>query len=136
MPLDPKIIQTVKQTQQRIFRLAERDHGLTRKAINLDSGIDYDSVCNYAKGETQMSVGALVALVGVIPDELLSLLLPGGRVIVRAPESLNHDEIEEAARDYLGTKAHAHRPDSPAGREISDCEQEALDRKVVSLRAA
>ena len=136
MRRNSETIQTVKATQQRIFRLAERDHGLTRKAISLDSGINYDSVCNYAKGETEMSVSALVSMVGVIPDELLSLLLPEGRVIVRAPDGLNHDQIEEAARDYLAEKGRAHHPDSPAGREISDCEQALLDRKIVPLRNA
>lgn len=136
MRRNSETIQTVKATQQRIFRLAERDHGLTRKAISLDSGINYDSVCNYAKGETEMSVSALVAMVGVIPDELLSLLLPEGRVIVRAPEGLNHDQLEEAARDYIAEKAKAHHPLSPAGREISPCEQEKLDAKIVPLRSA
>lgn len=136
MRRNSETIQTVKATQQRIFRLAERDHGLTRKAISLDSGINYDSVCNYAKGETEMSVSALISMVGVIPDELLSLLLPEGRVIVRAPDGLNHDQIEEAARDYLAEKGRAHHPDSPAGREISDCEQALLDRKIVPLRTA
>ena len=136
MRRNSETIQTVKATQQRIFRLAERDHGLTRKAISLDSGINYDSVCNYAKGETEMSVSALISMVGVIPDELLSLLLPEGRVIVRAPDGLNHDQIEEAARDYLAEKGRAHHPDSPAGREISDCEQALLDRKIVPLRNA
>src|SRR5688572_11506814 len=99
MRLSPTIIQNVKNAQAMVFRLAERDHGLTRKAISLDAGIDYDSVCNYAKGETLMSAAVLYALIGVIPDELLSLLLPDGRLIVQAPEEIDHDEIAPAMRD-------------------------------------
>lgn len=135
MPLDPKIIQNVKQAQERVFRLAKRDHGLTLKAISLDSGIDYDSLCNYAKGETQMGLAAFNALIGVVPDELLSLLLSAGRVVVQIPEELDHDEIEEAARDFLATKGKAHHPASPAGRDIAECEKEALDCAAVRLRA-
>ena len=135
MARNSDIIRVVMDTQARIFRLAERDHGLTRKAISLDSGIAYDSICNYAKGETQMPVSALYALIGVIPNELLSLLLPTGFAIVRAPDGLDHDELETAARDYLAAKGAAHHPNSPAGREISACEQAALDRQATHLRA-
>ncbi|MCW1431376.1 hypothetical protein [Novosphingobium sp. JCM 18896] len=135
MPLDPKIIQNVKSSQERVFRLAKRDHGLTLKAISMDSGVDYDSLCNYAKGETQMSLSALVALIGVVPDELLSLLLPEGRSIVRAPEQLDHDELEKAARDYLAAKGEAHHQESEMGRELGPNERERLIKKAVVLKA-
>lgn len=135
MPRNSDIIRNVLDTQARIFRLAERDHGLTRKAISLDSGIAYDSICNYAKGETQMPVAALYALIGVIPNDLLSLLLPVGHAIVRAPEALDHDELEEAARAYLAEKGDAHRSDSEAGREIGPNEAIRLTAKATHLKA-
>lgn len=124
-----------KETQERIFRIAQRQ-GLTLKAISLDSGIPYSTLRSYAghNGEpAEMPVSALRKLVGVIPDELLSLLLPDGRAIVQVPESIDHDEICRGVQDYLREKAEAHHPESPAGREISDCERDRLDMKVVQL---
>lgn len=131
-PLD--IPDRQRTTQERIFRLAQRDHGLTLKAISLDSGIGYTTIQSYASGGSVMSIASLFALVGVIPDELLSLLLPEGRVIVQAPDALDHDDIERACRDFLTAKGEAHHPESPAGRDIADCEREALDVKVVQIR--
>ena len=123
-------------TQERIFRIAQRQ--MTLKAISLDSDIPYNTLRSYAGSgcaTAEMPVSALRKLIGVIPDELLSLLLPEGRVIVQAPDELDHDAIEDACRDLLETKGRAHHENSPAGRDISDCEREALGRKVVSLRA-
>jgi len=84
-----------------------------------------------------MSVAALVRLLDTkaLPPELLSLLMPDGFRIVHVPEELDHDEIETACRDLLATKGKAHHPDSPGGREISPCERQELDSKVVALRA-
>lgn len=69
-----------------------------------------------------------------IPDELLSLLLPEGRQIVKAPEGIDHDDFEDLCREYLQTKSAAHHKDSPAGRELSDCERLALQTKVVPFK--
>ncbi len=123
-----------RDTQERIFRLAQRDHGLTLKAISLDSGIGYTTIQSYANGGSVMSIASLYALVDVIPDQLLSLLLPDGHQIVRADEGLDHDKIEDLCRDYVATKAKAHHKDSPAGREISDCEREALNVAYLPLK--
>lgn len=128
--------QIILEAQERVFRLAKRDHGLTLKAIHLDSGIDYDSLCNYARGETQMPLGVLCALIGVIPDELLSLLLPEGRAIVTVPDNIDHDEIAPVLLDYLRTKEEAHHPESPAGRDIAPCEDNVLRGKFARVKAA
>lgn len=136
MSADNKISDRQKAAQERIFRLAVRDHGLTLKAISLDSGLGYTTVQSYAKGEAVMSIAALFRLVGVIPDELLSLLLPDGRVIVQAPAEIDHDEICEAMRDYMAEKDHAHHPESEAGREIGPGEDNVLRAKFARVRAA
>jgi hypothetical protein len=125
--------------QKRVFRLAQRDHGLTLKAISLDAKLGYTTIQSYAKGEAVMSIASLFKLIGVIPDELLSLLLPDGRQIVQAPEEIDHDEIAEAVQDYLLAKERAHHPSSPAGRDIAPCEDSSLRSKfavVVGGRAA
>lgn len=133
--LDDNITERQKRTQEIVFRLAVRDHGLTLKAISLDAGIGYTTIQSYAKGQAVMSIASMFRLVGVIPDELLSLLLPDGRHIVRAPEEIDHDALCELATDYVETKMAAHRADSPMGPEIAPCENDTLTGKAVKLRA-
>lgn len=128
----------IRATQEMVFRIALRGP-LTLKAISLDSEIPYNTLRSYAghNGATsEMPVSALRKLVGVIPDELLSLLLPDGRQIVQAPESLNHDEVCKAMQEYCSAKSDAHHPDSPGGREISDCEDNILRGKFAQVKAA
>lgn len=123
--------------QKRMFRIAQDPtrYGLTLKMIAADADLGLDSVRNYAAGETVMPLTALDALVDVLPDELLSLLLPAGHAIVSVPEGICHDEIEKAARDFLAAKGEAHHPDSPGGRELADCEVVTLNTKAARLRA-
>jgi len=125
-------------TQERIFRIATRN-GLTLKAISLDADIPYNTLRSYAghNGEpVEMPVSALRKLVGVVPDDLLSLLLPDGRTIVRLPDGVDLDDFEDACRDFLDTKCKAHHKNSPAGCELSDGERADLNRKVIPLRSA
>ncbi len=123
--------------QKRMFRIAQDPtrYGLTLKMIAADADLGLDSVRNYAAGETVMPMTALDALVDVLPDELLSLLLPAGHAIVSVPEGICHDEIEKAAREFLAAKGEAHHPDSPGGRELAECEVVTLNRKAAKLRA-
>lgn len=127
----------IKATQKRIFRIALRN-GLTLKAISLDSTIPYNTLRSYAGSgcETaEMPVSALYKLIGVIPDELLSLLLPEGRQIVRAPEDIDLDELARVAREFCAGKDQAHHPESEAGREIGPNETERLMNAAALLRA-
>ena len=114
MPHSPNIVEQMKDRQGRVFRIAldPSRYGLTLKAISMDSGIGYDSLRNYAAGETVMPITALDCLIGVIPDELLSLLLPDGRSIVRLPDEIDHDAVCEWAERYVAKKVAAHRKDS------------------------
>lgn len=117
---DKRIMQ-MRDRQQRVFRIASDPtrYGLTLKLIAADSGLHYDSVRAYAAGETTMPMNAFSALIDVIPDELLSYLVGKDRAIVRVPDAIDHDEIEDACRDYLETKGRAHHKNSPGGREVS-----------------
>lgn len=128
------IVSRQKTAQERVFRLAARDHGLTLKAISLDSGLGYTTVQSYAKGEAVMSIAGLFKLVGVLPDELLSLLLPDGRSIVEVPEEIDHDELADRMREWLAAKDHAHRPDSECAEKIGPNEDADLRAKVVPIR--
>lgn len=135
MPLEIDIPARQKRVQQTVF-LEANNRGLTIKVIHYDTGISQDTLRSWARGEAVMSIAGLFGLVGVIPDDLLSMLLPNGRLIVRVPEELDHDELSELAADYVKTKQDAHREDSPSGRDISACEREALDSKVVAFARA
>jgi len=137
----------VRERQLAIRREMDR-RSISLKAVSFDSGIPYATIVSYFPGEKNKepaTIGAAALFLlceGVegkgpaLPLDLLSELLPASFAIVRQPENLDHDEYETMCRDYLAAKAQAHKACSPAGREISDCEREALDSKVVHLKAA
>lgn len=134
--MDKKIAQ-MRDRQARVFRIATDPvrYGLTLKLIAADADLDYDSVRNYAAGKTTMPVTALFALVGVVPDELLSHLLPEGRSIVRVPDELDHDQVCEAMQEYLHEKHKAHHPDSECGPAIGPTECKVLRGKFAQVAA-
>lgn len=136
--MNDKTILQMRDRQQRVFRIAcdPTRYGLTLKLIAMDAGLGYDSVRDYAAGKATMPITALFALVGVIPDELLSLLLPEGRLIVQVPTEIDHDSACEAMRDYVDAKERAHHPESEAGREIGPGEDLTLRGKLSIVRAA
>lgn len=132
----------IRERQTAIRRELDR-RGTAMKVVAFDSGIPYDTLLTYFPQEgsrepAQIPGGAIYALAdgNAIPLDLLSLLLPAGFHIVRAPEAVDHDDIETACRDFLAAKGASHHPDSEAGREIGPGEQALLDGKVAHLRAA
>lgn len=136
MSSDCRISHLTLETQRRIFRLSERDFGLSQKAVSMDSGIPYSTIRTYASGEAVMPITALVKLVGVIPDSLLSQLLdPAARCIVRIPAGVDYDEVSKVCREFLDEKERAHHPMSEQGREIGPVESQELGATVVELKA-
>jgi hypothetical protein len=135
--MNDRITWLVLEAQQRIFRLAERDHGLSLKAVSLDSGIPYNTVRSYAGGHAVMPVPAMLKLIGVVPDTLLSHLLdPVQRCIVPAqPDDGDHDTLASNCIDFASEHARARHPNSPAGVEIAPCEDSTLRAKRTQLRA-
>jgi hypothetical protein len=132
----------VRDRQLAIRREMER-RGISLKAVSMDAGIQYPTVVSYFPGERDrepatLNVAGLFKLIegNSLPLDLLSMLLPAGIALVRAPEEIDHDEVEVRFRDYLAAKGRAHHPDSPGGREITDGEKRDLDAKVTQLRAA
>lgn len=136
MATDDRISLLVREAQRRIFRLAERDHGLTFKAVSLDSGIAYNSIRGYASGETIMSIPTMLRLVGVIPDSLLSHLLdPVGRHLAEnETDDGDHDSLATNCIDFAARHAQARHPQSPAGVEIAPCEDDDLRAARTQLR--
>jgi hypothetical protein len=129
------ITERLKAEQKRVFRIAcdPNRYRMTKKAISEDSGIGYDSICDYANGETEMSLSTLVALIGVIPNELLSLLLPEGQNIVRVPDNIDLDEIAAWAEEFSAVKLAAHRKDSECEEQLGPNEKDRLASIVVQF---
>ena len=117
--------------------------GFALKVVASKAGIPYNTFCSYFPADSkvkpaQIPGGAIFSLIAsdALPLDIVSLLMPEGVQIVRADEEIDHDWIEDLCREYLATKAQAHHRESPAGREISDCERNTLGVRAAALRAA
>lgn len=133
---------TIVRERQKAIRREMNRRKIAIKAVQFDGGWDSPStVLSYFPEDENaqpavMSAASFYRLFGALPVDLLSLMLPEGYQVVRAPEEIDHDEIERLCREYLDAKGKAHRKDSPGGTEITDGEKAALDGCVVRLRAA
>jgi hypothetical protein len=107
---DIEITRNVLTAQERMFRLAERDYGLTRKAISLETGISRDTLTSWMRG-VQMPLAAFVRLSKCIPDELTSLCL-------------------EAADKHVGTNAPGDGDLDALGRECASFVSEKLEAEA------
>lgn len=129
--VDDEISRETRKTQRRIFRLAKHNHGLTRKAIAIDSGIPYSTLGGYEKGLQIMPITAVVRLVGVIPDDLLSQLFsPADRHLERDEDDEDSalDDLGDIADEVAREVRQARHPHSPGGTEIIAIEEERIKR--------
>lgn len=132
----------VRDRQGGIRREMDR-RGIALKQVSFDSGISYSTLLSYFPAPSPNRQPAVIPMSAVwclcqhnaLPADMLSLLLPAGWLIVRAPEEIDHEEVEQAARDYLGAKGAAHHPLSEAGREIGPNEAKVLRAGAARLRA-
>lgn len=132
----------VRERQKLIRREIDRRR-IPIKAIQLDGGWkEPTTVLSYFPADDNatpatMSVASLYRLIEgkALPVDLLSLLLPAGFAIVHVPENIDHDEADQACRDYADAKAAAHHPESEAGRDIGPREDNVLRGKFTRLRA-
>lgn len=132
---------TILRERQLVIRRELDRRSISLKAIAFDAGMPYSTLLSYFPGERDkephtVSGAAMFKLCGVLPADLLSLLLPDGFQVVRVPEGCDHDKIADLANDYLAAKNAAHHPASEAGRDIGPAEDAALSGKVAELRAA
>jgi len=130
-----EIAQAVEAGQLAMFRLAERDHGLTLKILALETGIPHGTLRSYAQG-TAMPVSALVKLTRAIPNELTSLMLdPGGKAVSDADaEETDLDDAAIAALEYALRWAKSRHPDSPSGVKIDHTEKPGLHLAAAGLQ--
>lgn len=131
----------IRARQAAIRREIDR-RGIALKAVAFDSGIQYETLLTYfplegGREPAQIPGGAIYALCegDALPADLLSLLVPSGWQIVRAPEGIDHDALCEHLVDYLATKQAAHHPDSECGPALGPVERSRLDSKVAHIRA-
>ncbi len=137
---DESTIVRITLDRQAAMRRELDRRGIAMKVVSQDSGIIYGTLLTYfpadrLKRPAQIPGSAIYALAGHIPEDILSLLMPDGFQVVRAPEEINHDEIAEVMAEYLARKQHAHHPQSPDGREISGCEDNVLTGCFVQVKA-
>lgn len=136
---EPTIVEVIRDRQKAIRRELDR-RLIHMKAVAQDSGIDYTTLLTYFparadKVPAQIPGSVIFALAGAIPDDVLSLLMPTGHLIISVPEDMDHDTMADLAADYMRAKADAHHVDSPAGREIAPCEEGVLSAKAALLRS-
>lgn len=77
--------------QADVFRLAERDYGLTRKRLAALSGVSITTIDTWARGESAMGGPALVHMMRYIPNDLMGLLTEWGGKFVGDLESPDGD---------------------------------------------
>ena len=130
----------VKERQKAIRREMDR-RGITLKAVSFDSGINYATLATYFpadpyKEPVQIPQGASfdIKRTRALPLDLMNLLQPDGIAIVEVPQEIDVHEISRIVAELVALKAAAHHPDSPAGVEISDCEADAIAKKVAELK--
>lgn len=123
--------------QRRVFRVATDPmrYGLTLKVIAFDSGIPDSTLRTYADGTTAMPLYAFVKLCGVLPDDLLSLLLPEDRALVSLESGGCPDTFARHCIDFASNLAAARHPDSPAGVDLDLTELADLDQRKARVKA-
>jgi hypothetical protein len=116
------------EAQERMFRLAERDFGLSIAILSAESGIPASTLRDW-KGGATMPLWAAGALAQAgLPDYLLSLpLRPYGRVV--ATETLEDAALHEAAEgaaEFAQEYLKATSPASESGPDLSPREKARL----------
>lgn len=131
---------TIVRERQLVIRREMDRRGISLKAVSLDSGIPYPTIVSYFPGEKDKVPatlgGAAIFLLcstKALPLDLLSLVLPDGFQIVRAPEGIDHGAFAKGAADYLAAKNAAHDPASECAEAIGPREQALLDGKVAQF---
>jgi len=126
------IAQRLKETQKDVFRIAADPmrFGLPMKLIAAKSGIPIDTLYTYANGRAAMPLLAMHKLCGVLPNELLSLLLPGEFCVAQADASLDLAETASRCIDFVAEYASARHPESEAGVDLGPNEIATLRAKA------
>lgn len=124
--------------QERMFRLAERDLGLSIKALHLESGIPVNTLAGWKHGTT-MPAWALGALGKAgVPDYLLSLILHPFERHVGTDERGDGalDTLAREAAGYASEYLDATSENSPGGRNVVPMEKARLSERALRIESA
>lgn len=121
--------------------VALRGSSLSIKVLAANAGLHPNSVAAYFPADanqkpTQISGGALLAVMQHLPSDLAPLLMPDGFHFVAAPQALDLDELAARCAEFLRCKGEAHHPDSPDGCDISAGETGELVVLAEQVKAA
>ena len=127
------------EAQERMFRLVQRDTGVTLQQISLDSGIPYNTIRSYAGhngAPSMMPVSAVNKLAGVIPDKYLShLLFPTCRFIAEAnADESDHDGFAGNCISFASIYQRSRHPESEEGVNLSKGESDELLAQRMQMR--
>lgn len=140
MPRRTSAVQDIISRQERMLRLAERDHDLTLEVLAQETGIPKGTLNSYKKG-VAMPQFAFALLCEVIPDDLTSLLLPTGKYVSsEEPEGGDLDALAREAAGFNVEYLEAHHPGSEGGTTVTPRERQNLKdrarRMSTTARAA
>jgi hypothetical protein len=125
------------EAQERLFRLAERDYGLSIKALHLETRIPRTTLEGWKKGAT-MPAWALGALGKAgVPDYLLSLVLHPFRRHVGTDTNGDGalDELVRETAGFTNDYLQATDPKSPGGRNVIPMEHAKLAERALVIEA-
>lgn len=132
MSADDRISRLTLEAQARMFRLAKRDHGLTRKAISLETGVPLPTLKSWESG-TMMPLAAVNRLADVMPNYLLSLLTePGGKRVEDAGDE--DDDLDAVAVEASGFVAEY--VEAKKDGRVTPIEKARLNHRRRKLKAA
>lgn len=129
--------QETKAAQKEMFRLAERDYGLSLGVIESEAGLREGALKPYNHSNifarAKMPLWIFVRLCRVLPDDLTSLCVEGaGKRIASNKGADDLDALATEAGDFAHEYSRARHPASPGGVEIVP--QEAVPLHEIKRR--
>lgn len=138
MCFDSTLAQHSVQAQERMFRLAERDHDLPLRVLAAESKIPLRTLQNWKNGAV-MPAWALFALGAAgVPDYLTSLIATPFQKVVGS-ESVEEGAYHNAAIEASGYQSEfleATSPDSELGPDLSPRERARLSERAARAGGA
>lgn len=131
MQHDCSITQRLLRRQKTMFRLAERDYGITHKEVHHETGMSLSAIGQYARGETAMGGPAILKLAAWkdFPADLLTLLFDGTNRVVCNEGDGDHTEYADHCIDFAAEYQRSRHPNSEAGVDIGPNEHRKLSSK-------
>ena len=137
--------QETKAAQADLFRIAERDHGLTITALARETGLSEAALRSYNApnifARAKMPLWVFVRLAAVIPDDVMSIVFePVGKCLTscETPDGDAHALARDGG-EYNVAYLNATDPSSEAGQDLSPRERAQLHeihRRMKTRRVA